>query len=87
MFCNWQGLPRFWGKVQVEAGEPIGPPQADRINRAKSPVPGAHRSAKRKDMTTIYTVAYYLLLVAGAYGFKKLLWSLTESPGVLVQFT
>ena len=33
-----------------------------------------------------WTVAYYTLLVAGAVGFWKGLWVLTESDGALVEF-
>ncbi|KAK8179371.1 prenyl protein protease [Phyllosticta citribraziliensis] len=33
-----------------------------------------------------WTVAYYILLVAGALGFYKLLWTLTESESALVVF-
>jgi prenyl protein peptidase len=86
MFCNWQGLPRFWGKVQVEAGEPIGPSQADRNTRGRSPPVGTNRQGVRKDMTMTYTVVYYALLFVGAYGFKRSLWSLTESSGSLAHF-
>jgi prenyl protein peptidase len=88
MFCNWQGLPRFWGKVQIETGEPIVPMQfeADKSIRGRSPAPGAFRPKVRKDMTMAYTVVYYVLLFVGAYGFKRLLWSLTESSGGLAHF-
>ncbi len=33
-----------------------------------------------------WTVAYYTLLVGGAFGFYKGLWRLTESDRALVQF-
>ena len=75
------GLPRFWGRVGVEAGVPIGPPGADK--RAD-----ASRSSEQT-RGIAWTVAYYILLVAGAYGFYALLFVLTESsyalPVVLVE--
>ncbi|KAF2734145.1 CaaX prenyl protein-like proteinase Rce1 [Polyplosphaeria fusca] len=70
-FCNFMGLPRFWGRVGVEAGVPIGPPGADKR---------ADESARRVQSKGIaWTVAYYVLLVAGAVGFYLQLFPLTES--------
>ncbi|CAI6328307.1 unnamed protein product [Periconia digitata] len=69
-FCNWQGLPRFWGRVGVEAGEPIGPVGVDQRNETKG-----HPGGKG----VIWTVAYYIILVAGAVGFYWQLFPLTES--------
>lgn len=63
-FCNWNGLPRFWGRVEAY---PI-------FGRETQP------------LHTGWTVAYYLLLVLGAWSFAKLLWPLTESNHALVSF-
>jgi prenyl protein peptidase len=70
-FCNWIGLPRFWGKV--EAGVPIGPPST-----------GHHHSRKvdhgsNDELSIWWTVTYYVLLVTGAVCFWKYFWVLTES--------
>lgn len=75
-FCNWCGLPRFWGRV--EAGDAVGP---------------SFRRDKEDDNTEEgplgvgWTVAYYTLLVVGAFGFYQALWPLTESYHALVSFT
>lgn len=49
------------------------------------------RQKKRKyrEMYTLgvgWTVGYYVLLVGGAWGFYRLLWTLTESGNALVTF-
>lgn len=80
-FCNWCGLPRLWGRV--EAGVPLAPPLRgkDDDNEERSPVyvaPGELRIG--------WTIAYYVLLVAGAVGFYYALWSLTESECALASF-
>ncbi|PVI02003.1 Abi-domain-containing protein [Periconia macrospinosa] len=79
-FCNWMGLPRFWGRVGVEPGEPIGPV-------------GVRQGSEDKDRLQgkgiMWTVAYYAILVAGAIGFYWQLFPLTESthglPVVLIE--
>ncbi|KAF2118717.1 hypothetical protein BDV96DRAFT_361750 [Lophiotrema nucula] len=80
-FCNFMGLPRFWGRVGVEAGVPIGPPGADKRADDNSNIVQSRGVA--------WTVAYYVILVAGAYGFYAQLFPLTESsyalPVVLVE--
>lgn len=73
-FCNWMGLPRLYGRVGVEAGEPIGPPEkAD--GQSTDPPIQSHGVG--------WTVAYYVLLVAGAVGFGYQLFPLTESSHAL----
>ena len=83
-FCNWMGLPRFWGRVGVEAGVPIGPPRTNERDSSKSQVESPVLSRGLG-----WTVAYYIILVAGAYGFYRGLFPLTESryalPVVLVE--
>jgi prenyl protein peptidase len=76
-FCNWMGLPRFYGRVGVEAGVPIGPPDVDK------------KDDKQKSVSVYggkgfsWTVAYYAVLIAGAVGFYCLLFPLTESSHAL----
>ena len=76
------GLPRVWGKV--EGGAIIGPVGKERPGRRKEDednvqVAGGHLGVQ-------WTVAYYLLLVAGMVGFYKGLWPLTESKRALADF-
>lgn len=76
-FCNWMGLPRFYGRVGVEAGVPVGPPgvgKKDDEDRNPSALQGT---------STMWTIAYYVILVAGAHGFYSLLFPLTESSHAL----
>ncbi|KAL9116348.1 MAG: hypothetical protein Q9187_007129 [Circinaria calcarea] len=73
-FCNWCGLPRVWGKV--EAGEMIGP-----IGRGKGSGRANEATVQVADgrLGIGWTVAYYVLLVAGAVAFRLGLWVLTDS--------
>lgn len=82
-FCNWCGLPRFWGRVQ--AGEYISPP----ITRGKEDSDDSIQVGVRGNsgLGVGWTVAYYVLLVAGALGFAQGLWPLTESYHALVSFS
>ncbi|KAJ5397325.1 hypothetical protein N7509_005438 [Penicillium cosmopolitanum] len=82
-FCNWCGLPRFWGRV--EAGESFGVP----INtRGKEDSDGNYVAEDDDGQLGIgWTIAYYLLLVLGAVSFAQCLWPLTESYYGLVSFT
>ena len=78
-FCNWCGLPRFWGRV--EAGEVIGPVQVGKGRGTGKRREGLEVADGR--LAVGWTVAYYVLLVTGAVGFWKTLWLLTESEGRL----
>jgi prenyl protein peptidase len=81
-FCNWCGLPRFWGRV--EAAESIGPP----VTRSKEDPDDIKVGVRGDEGLGIgWTVAYYVLLVAGAVGFAQGLWPLTESYHALVSFS
>ncbi|KAJ5504635.1 CAAX amino terminal protease [Penicillium fimorum] len=80
-FCNWSGLPRFWGRV--EAGEPIGPP----VTRGKEDSGDSVGVRGSGSLGVGWTIAYYVLLVAGALGFSWGLWPLTESYHALVSFS
>ncbi|KAF2016440.1 CaaX prenyl proteinase Rce1 [Aaosphaeria arxii CBS 175.79] len=86
-FCNWMGLPRFWGRVGVESGVPIGPPDADKRDDDQGTYGRASSSIQSAGLA--WTVAYYVILIAGAYGFYRGLFPLTESinalPVVLVE--
>jgi prenyl protein peptidase len=71
-FCNWMGLPRFYGRVGIQAGEPIGPPSKDDEQPGGEQIHGP-----------AWTLGYYILLVAGALGFYWQLFPLTESAYAL----
>jgi prenyl protein peptidase len=85
-FCNWSGLPRFYGRVGVEAGVPIGPPSAKRDDERTSGVAGAVGNDRRGGLGTLWTIAYYSLLVAGAYIFYLELFPLTKGKYALAEF-
>jgi len=79
-FCNWMGLPRFWGRVGEEVGEEM-------LDQTDGSVTDTLRSGKHgQRLSVTWTVAYYVVLFAGAIGFWKLRWSLTNSHLALVQF-
>lgn len=79
-FCNWCGLPRFWGRV--EAGEPLGPP----MTRGKEDSEGSSATVGDGQLSIGWTIVYYMLLVGGALTFAQCLWPLTESYYALVSF-
>ena len=85
-FCNWFGLPRVWGRV--EAGEPIGPPLDIARGRGKQDDQRKGKSVQiaNGDLWIGWTVAYYIILVAGAVGFRSGFWPLTESKRSLADF-
>ncbi len=80
-FCNWMGLPRVWGRVGgvvVEGGTVGGPV------RGKEDVD--RKDEEERGLGMGWTVAYYVVLVAGAFAWWKCLWWLTESEGALMEF-
>jgi prenyl protein peptidase len=85
-FCNWSGLPRFWGRVGVEAGVPIGPPSMKRDDERKDSAGLKGSLGGRCDLGMVWTAAYYALLVAGAYGFYLELFPLTDGKYALAEF-
>jgi prenyl protein peptidase len=88
-FCNWMGLPRFWGRVGAAPKTPIRPPGSKKSDDvSKSTGDGGSNKAvpRERDLSTVWTVVYYLLLVVGMVGFKQGLWALTESSGALASF-
>ena len=80
--CNWLGLPRLWGKVGENVGE-----------RMEGKEGGGAGTREKVDFEVAagrlgveWTVAYYLVLVAGVVGFWQAFWVLTESEHRLVDF-
>ena len=81
MFCNWVGLPRFWGRVrrrEVYGAAPV-------LLRAKEDFTAQnvifHGTGEK--LTIGWSVAYYFLLFAGAFAFRVAFWPLSESPRAL----
>jgi prenyl protein peptidase len=84
-FCNWSGLPRIWGRVG-----PIEPlVRSDGEECKDRRVEGDTRTNSQATNVSLgvgWTVAYYIFLVAGAIGFWRQLWVLTESSSALALF-
>lgn len=90
------GLPRVWGKVGHEVGEEIERVAEGKRDGASDDASSGEgldnvndrlkAGAQGQRLGIHWTVAYYALLVAGAYGFWTLRWSLTESKSALTQF-
>lgn len=89
-FCNWCGLPRLWGRVEPEADTVT----RERITQANKDSGSKYRGDSRRGRFRNYisvcfavrwSVAYYVLLVAGAMAFQRGLWPLTESERALSQ--
>jgi prenyl protein peptidase len=84
-FCNWMGFPRFWGRltrsesIVLDSGE--GKRDEDRVGERSITISG------HGELGIMWTIAYYVLLVTGAVGFHRLLWTLTESQSALTTFT
>ncbi|KAK3357452.1 hypothetical protein B0T25DRAFT_158838 [Lasiosphaeria hispida] len=72
-FCNCMGLPQLWGRVT-----PARPSIRERLLRGQS------GGGEEKPPSVLWTVAYYILLVAGSVAWYKGLWMLTESENALV---
>ena len=89
VFCNWMGLPRFWGRVGAPPRiEPRGR-NARSDNAGESSEEDVRKLSKRpqgSNLSAIWTLIYYSLLVAGLYGFSKQLWPLTQTAGSLAEF-
>ena len=81
-FCNLMGLPWFWGKLKKREEHALSPVAI----RGKDDMDAIQPRAKGKDLGLQWTVAYYALLLFGAYGFYAGLWPLTVSSQALVRF-
>jgi prenyl protein peptidase len=79
-FCNWRGLPRFWGRIS--AVETVIGPDVGEGKRNDGPA----KTSDDGSLGIVWDVAYYLILVVGAVAWEKSLWSLTESASALVMF-
>lgn len=81
-FCNWCGLPRLWGRVGrfVELGGVAERRGKDDTGRTR----GAG-AAPRWGLGIGWSVAYYVILVAGVVAFQRGLWPLTESERALAK--
>ncbi|EPE29698.1 hypothetical protein GLAREA_00858 [Glarea lozoyensis ATCC 20868] len=79
-FCNWMGFPRFWGRLTYDADTVIGPDVGDKKSE------DAKQSVNDGSLGVGWTIVYYILLVVGAVGWKKLLWQWTASPSALTTF-
>ena len=74
------GLPRVWGKVggvAIEGGIVGGPV------RGKEDSDGRYQGARTVGLA--WTVAYYIILIAGAVAWWKALWILSESKQDLMK--
>ncbi|KIW79374.1 hypothetical protein Z517_05986 [Fonsecaea pedrosoi CBS 271.37] len=81
-FCNCVGLPRFWGRVRRPDDYSIHPV----VIRGKDDTDLVQAATQGQKLGLRWTVAYYLLLVAGAYAFSRGLWPLTLSEAALAEF-
>ncbi|CZT07708.1 hypothetical protein WAI453_005164 [Rhynchosporium graminicola] len=81
-FCNWQGLPRVWGRVT--AGESTSGDRGLGEAKRSEDWPGWETDGK---LSIAWTIAYYILLVAGAIAWWQYLWPLTESELALTTFS
>ncbi|KAH7321538.1 CAAX protease self-immunity-domain-containing protein [Rhexocercosporidium sp. MPI-PUGE-AT-0058] len=80
-FCNWMGLPRFWGRVT--AGESAVVERGLGEGKRSEDAMGRDNDGK---LSVVWTIAYYILLVVGAVSWWKYLWLLTESELALTLF-
>jgi prenyl protein peptidase len=81
-FCNWVGLPRFWGRVTRREEYPLSPVAIRGKDDRDLVQPQGHRGK----LHLRWTVAYYVLLVTGAYLFYREFWPLTVSEAALAGF-
>ncbi|KAK2764868.1 hypothetical protein FQN54_008565 [Arachnomyces sp. PD_36] len=79
-FCNWMGLPRFWGRVETD--EPLMSPVV-RGKEDGEPQEFMWTADGAGRLGVAWSVAYYMLLVAGAVLFYWQLWPLTRSGSQL----
>ncbi|KFY25499.1 hypothetical protein V493_04638 [Pseudogymnoascus sp. VKM F-4281 (FW-2241)] len=82
-FCNWMGLPRFWGRVEGGGAESVMGPDSGGDQGKRGDSQGSESAA---ELGILWTIAYYTILVVGAVGFYRYLWLLTESDNRLLDF-
>ncbi|KAI1919014.1 CAAX prenyl protease [Ophidiomyces ophidiicola] len=78
-FCNCCGLPRLWGRVQVEMPIQV-------VIRGKEDGQTPSERIENKQLGVSWTVAYYGILLVGTVAFWRRLWPWTDSPLALVFF-
>ncbi|WEW61919.1 CAAX prenyl protease [Emydomyces testavorans] len=79
-FCNCCGLPRLWGRVQIE----MPPPTI--VVRGKEDEDLPSQRIEHKQLGIGWTIAYYVIMLAGIVAFWYQLWPLTKSPLALASF-
>jgi prenyl protein peptidase len=84
-FCNCMGLPQVWGRVEPEYEQPVVVP----VMAGGGGGGGGGGLAKGRvgsggRPSFLWTVTYYVLLVAGAVLWWRNLWVLSESGNALV---
>lgn len=85
-FCNWMGLPRFWGRVggsggEVEAETVMG---GDDVGAGKRDDVAVGVRSKQYG-SNLATATYYALLFGGSWAFYRNLWVLTDSEYALLK--
>jgi len=78
-FCNWQGFPRFWGRVT--AGDVVLDPEQGELKRSED-----KKMNNDGKLGILWSFGYYILLVVGAVSWWHFLWPLTESELALTKF-
>lgn len=81
-FCNWVGLPRFWGRVKRREQHPLSPVAI----RGKDDTDAIHARGGEDALGLKWSIAYYVLLFTGVYLFYIGLWPLTTSEAALAKF-
>lgn len=81
-FCNWGGLPRFWGRPQRR--QEFGPTPLVPKRKDEGEVPRLR--GQSSEVGNAWVAAYYVLLLIGAYGFYASFWLFTESTQALATF-
>lgn len=81
-FCNWAGLPRFWGRVRRREHNPLSPVAI----RGKDDRDAIQAQGGEGQSNLKLTIVYYVLLFVGACAFYAGLWPLTASSSGLADF-
>ena len=79
-FCNFCGLPRLWGRLEVPVYTGPPGPRGKKLSNPRS------ASLSHTKASNAWTVGYYVFLFAGAIGFYFELWTSTQSPHALASF-